>query len=128
MPVGVPPADVQILLLDGSWRQAGKMMHAVETWGRPICIPTSGPSRYWLRSQTGEGNYCTVEALIFLLAAMGLEHAQAQLRLQFELHVYAGLCARGAKAKATQYLATSPCRSALSEVSAPLALRRPSAT
>jgi hypothetical protein len=115
LPATVSPTSLQILLLDGSWRQAGEMVHAVESWGRLICMPASAESRYWLRSQAGEGTYSTIEALIFLLAALGLQNAQAQLRFQFELHVYAGLCARGAKTKAEQYLETSSVRGPLAE-------------
>jgi len=129
-PLGEPPpatelpADLQVLLLDGTWRQAGDMMRAVEPWGRRVCLPMTGASRYWLRTQAGEGKFCTVEALIFLLAALGLEQAHAQLRLQFELHVYAGLCSRGAKARAAEYLAESPVRAAFPELLDNLARQR----
>ncbi len=119
-----PPADLQVLLLDGTWRQAGEMMRGVEPWGRRIALPMTGASRYWLRSQAGEGKFCTMEALLFLLAALGLTQVHARLRLQFELHVYAGLCARGAKAKAAEYLAESPVRAAFPELLDELARHR----
>jgi len=124
LPAATAPADLQVLLLDGTWRQAGEMMRAVEPWGRRVALPMTGESRYWLRTQAGAGKFCTVEALLFLLAALGLEQAHAQLRLQFELHVYAGLCARGAKAKAAEYLADSPVRAAMPELLAELARHR----
>jgi hypothetical protein len=116
VPANATPKNLQILLLDGNWRQAGEMMHAVGALGNPICLPPNGASRYWLRKQTDERNYCTAEALIFLLDALGFDREQIQLRLQFELHVYAGLRARGAKVKARQYLETSPVRDALTEM------------
>jgi hypothetical protein len=116
LPAGAPVSPPQVLLLDGTWRQAGDMLRAVESWGRRVALPMKGESRYWLRTQAGEGKFCTVEALIFLLAALGLEKEHAQLRLQFELHVYAGLCARGAKTKAAEYLAASPVRIAFPEL------------
>jgi len=119
-----PPADLQVLLLDGTWRQAGEMMRVVEPWGRRIALPMTGASRYWLRSQAGEGKFCTMEALLFLLAALGLTEAHARLRGQFELHVYAGLCSRGAKAKAAEYLAESPIRAAFPELLDELARHR----
>lgn len=119
-----PPSDLQVLLLDGTWRQAGELMRAVEPWGRKISLPMTGPSRYWLRTQAGEGKFCTMEALLFLLAALGLAKEHAQLRAQFELHVYAGLCARGAKAKAAEYLADSPVRAAFPELLDELARHR----
>ncbi len=125
LPVAPPPAsELQVLLLDGTWRQAGEMMRAVEPWGRKIALPMTGSSRYWLRSQAGEGKFCTIEALLFLLAALGREKEHAQLRLQFELHVYAGLCSRGAKAKAAEYLAASPVRAAFPELLDELARHR----
>lgn len=124
IPPAVPPAGLQVLLLDGTWRQAGEMSRAVESWGRKVCLPMTGESRYWLRSQAGERKFSTVEALLFLLSALGLSEAHAQLRRQFELHVYAGLCARGEKYTAAEYLADSPVRAAFPELLAELARRR----
>jgi len=125
LPAGAPPADVQVLLLDGSWREAARMLQGVETWGRCISLPMTGASRYWLREQQGEGMYSTIEALLFLFTALGLSQAEAHLRLQFELHVYAGLRARGAKAAAEKFLASSPIREAFPELLAKLDQRRP---
>ena len=116
LPAAIAPAELQVLLLDGNWRQAGVMVHTVKPWGRLVCLPAMGTNRYWLRSQAGAGSYCTVETLIFLLGALGLQTAQTQLRLDFELHVYAGLCSRGAKARAADYLSTSTLRDELSGV------------
>lgn len=125
LPAHASPADLQVLLLDGNWQQANEMMRRAGPWGRPVCLPMSGENRYWLRAEVGEGRYCTVEALIFLLDALGLKQTQMQLRVQFELHVYAGLCSRGAKTEAAQYLATSPLRHAMPELIERLAQRRP---
>jgi DTW domain-containing protein YfiP len=124
LPASTDPAELQVLLLDGTWRQAGDMSRALESWGRRVSLPMSGESRYWLRTQAGEGKFCTVEALIFLLGAVGCTAARDQLRLQFELHVYAGLCARGAKALAAEYLADSPVRAAFPALLEKLARRR----
>ena len=121
LPPDTRPGGLQVLLLDGSWRQTREMIGAIRSWGRLVRLPMLGESRYWLRTQTGEGNYGTAEALIFLLAALNLKQACDQVRLQFELHVYAGLCSRGAKAKAEEYLVTSPVRAALAETIARLA-------
>ena len=125
MPAGTVPSGVQVLLLDGSWREAAAMLPVVETWGRKISLPMTGPSRYWLRSQQEGLKYSTIEALMFLLEAMGLPAEAAQLRLQFELHVYAGLRTRGAKALAEKFLATSPVRAAFPELLEQLDRRRP---
>ena len=85
----------------------------------------TGQSRYWLRAHQEGLKYSTIEALLFVLEAMGLSAEAAQLRLQFELHVYAGLRTRGAKALAEEFLATSPVRAAFPELLARLDERRP---
>jgi len=95
MPRSCPPENVQILLLDGSWREASAMSHEVESWGRIVSLPMSGESRYWLRAQQDGGRFSSIEALLFLLHAFGLARAHAELQLQFELHVYA-VCEPGA--------------------------------
>lgn len=126
VPAG-PPANLQVLLIDGSWRQAHDMMRVVEPWGRRVSLPMAGESRYRLRAQHGEGRFSTIEALLFLLGALGRDEECAQLRLQFELHVYAGLCARGKKAEAADFLEESPVRTAFPELLAQLAEKRPRA-
>lgn len=125
LPAGQPPAGLQILLLDGSWREAARMSLAVAPLGRLVRLPISGPGRYQLRTSAHEGKYSTVEALMFLLAALGLTKEEAQLRLQFELHVYAGLRSRGAKAKADEFLAASPVRAVFPELLRQMDQRRP---
>lgn len=122
------PANLQVLLLDGSWREAAAMLPVVEKWGRRVSLPMGGPSRYWLREQPGAGRYSTVEALLFLLEALGLREEAAALRLQFELHVYAGLRTRGAKGVAAEFLATSPLRAAFPDLLEKLGQRRPNLT
>lgn len=125
MPANVAPSTLQVLLLDGSWREAARMQQDVGRWGRRVSLPMTGESRYRLRDQQGAGQFSTIEALLFLLAAFGLAEEHAQLRLQFELHVYAGLRARGRKAAAEAYLAGSPLREALPELLEEFNRRRP---
>ena len=108
LPASEAPAGLQVLLLDGTWIQSTGMMRVVEPWGRRVSLPMAGESRYWLRTQAAEDRFSTIEALLFLMAALGMREAHAQLQLQFELHVYAGLCARGKKAEAANYLFSSP--------------------
>lgn len=116
LPANANPAELQVLLLDGTWVQAAEMARLTGSWGRRVSLPMAGRSRYWLRTQSGTGRFSTAEALLFLLGALGLSDAQAQLRVQFELHVYASLCARGHKQLAADYLVDSPLRAALPEV------------
>jgi len=125
LPLDEPVAGVQVLLLDGTWVQANGMMRAVEGWGRRVSLPMVGASRYWLRTQADEGRFSTAEALLFLLAALGLRREHDELRRQFELHVYASLCARGKKRDAADYLVDSPLRDAFPDLLAELARRRP---
>ena len=113
LPEGPAVEGIQVLLLDGNWQQAGEMSRAVGSWGRRIRLPMTGESRYWLRAQAGTGQFSTMEALLFLLSALGLTAVHDQLRAQFELHVYAGLRSRGHKQKAEEYLATSAVRDAV---------------
>ena len=108
LPAAADPAQLQVLLLDGTWVQATEMAHRVAPWGRRVRLPMTGESRYWLRTQAGVGKFSTVEALLFLLAQLGLADAEAALRAQFELHVWASLRARGAKERANEYLRNSP--------------------
>ncbi|MEZ5415529.1 MAG: DTW domain-containing protein [Opitutaceae bacterium] len=125
LPVGTRADQVQVLLLDGSWRESVQMAQAVTTWGRLVRLPAAGPSRNALRRQDAPGQYATVESLLFLLAALGLSAAELRLRQQFELHVYAGLRARGAKAQAEAFLATTSLRETQPELMSRLEQRRP---
>jgi DTW domain-containing protein YfiP len=100
-----------VLLLDGSWRQAGEMLASMHGRGRCVRLPdtaTSAPSRYWLRNQAQPEQLCTAEALMGVLTAMGEPEAAQRLRLHFELHVYATLRVRGHRELAERYLGHSP--------------------
>jgi len=99
-----------VLLLDGTWRQAGEMLRTVEGMGRCVRLPDAGdePSRYWLRDQAECAQLSTAEALMGVLRAVGEPAAEHYLRLHFELHVYAMLLARGKREMAERYLGHSP--------------------
>lgn len=105
-----PAAVPQVLLLDGTWRQAGEMLRSVEGRGACVSLPDAGKSasRYWLRDQAGPSQVSTAEALMSVLTAMGEPEAARCLRLHFELHVYAMLLARGKRDMAERYLGHSP--------------------
>lgn len=130
-PQGEPmPADLtadraQVVLLDGSWRETSTMAQELGGQARIVNLPMVGESRYWLRSQLDHGRFSTVEALLFFLRALGLPEEARVLGLQFELHVYANLRARGAKELAEEFLIDSPARAAFPEVLAQLHLPRP---
>lgn len=101
---------LHILLLDGTWRQAGEMLRTVDCMGRCVRLPNARdqPSRYWLRNQPGPGQLSTAETLIEVFRAAGDHEAAHRLRLHFELHVYATLLARGRREMAERYLGHSP--------------------
>jgi len=107
-----------ILLLDGTWRQAGEMLRSVEGRGRRVRLPAAGdePSRYWLRDQPGPTQLSTAEALLGVLHAIGEHEAHRRLRLHFELHVYATLLSRGRREMAERYLGHSPLRAEAADV------------
>lgn len=118
-------ASTQVLLLDGNWSEASAMANQIGGWGRLVSLPMQGESRFWLRTQQDGGRFSTVEALMFLLDAVGLSAVSAELRIQFELHVYAGLRSRGRTDLAAEFLAGSVIQTALTDYLAQLHTRRP---
>jgi DTW domain-containing protein len=118
-------SEVQIVLLDGSWREASAIAQEIGHWGRLVNLPMHATSRYWLRTQADAARSSTAEALLFLLRHFGLEHAHDALQLQFELHVYANLRARGHKEDALEFLQTSPIATTFADFIARLDIRRP---
>lgn len=124
-PAGVPPAAVQVLLLDGVWAETAIMARAVNGWGRLVSLPMQGESRYWLRAQQTGGRFSTVEALLHVLRMFDLTAAERELREQFELHVYASLRARGLKERAEDFLRDSPVPAVFPGLLARLQERRP---
>lgn len=119
-PPDATPENLQVLLIDGSWRQASDLMRSLGPLGKTIRLPMSGKSRYRLRAQQDEGKFSTIEALLFLMSILGLHREEQQLRLEFELHVYAGLLARGRPPDARRFLVDSPVRSAFPDLVARL--------
>lgn len=104
------PSRKTILLLDGTWRQAGEMLRSLEGIGRCVRLPEADltPSRYWLRDQPGPVQLSTAEALMAVFRACGEHEAARRLQLHFELHVYATLLSRGKREMAERYLGHSP--------------------
>ncbi len=109
---GIDAANApHVLLLDGTWRQAHEMLRSVKGIGSCIRLPDDAahePSRYWLRDQAQASQLSTGEALMGVLEACGDTAAARQLRLHFELHVYATLLSRGKREMAERYLGHSP--------------------
>jgi DTW domain-containing protein len=118
----LPP---QVVLLDGTWRQAAEMQRAVEGLGRCVRLPEVGPGRYWLRDYDAPTHVSTAEALLGIFGIVGDAEAERRFRLHFELHVYATLLSRGRRELADRYLASSPVREAIPEFLEQLVGRRP---
>lgn len=99
-----------VLVLDGTWRQAGEMLRSLEGIGRCVRLPDQmdGPGRYWLREQPEPTHLSTAEAVMGALRAVGEDDAERSLRLHFELFVYATLLSRGRREMAERYLGLSP--------------------
>jgi DTW domain-containing protein YfiP len=111
LPAATAGTAPHVLLLDGTWRQAGEMLRDVERLGRCVRLPdeaAAAPGRYWLREQARPAQRSTAEALIDVLRAASEPEAAGRLRLHFELHVYATLRARGRREMAERYLGHSP--------------------
>jgi DTW domain-containing protein YfiP len=109
----VIPDDVQVVLVDGSWKQASTMLRAMTGWGRTVRLPMSGESRYWLRAKQEGARFSTMEALLFFLEEAGWREEAGRLRRQFEWQVYAGLSVRGDKARMNAFLNSSSHRDIL---------------
>ncbi len=119
-----------VLLLDGTWRQAGEMLRSLEGMveGLRLCVrlPDAGgaPSRFWLRDQPGPMQLSTAEALMGVFRGVGEHEADRRLRLHFEMHVYATLLARGRREMAERYLGDSPLLAAAADAVNRLHARR----
>ena len=117
----------ELLLLDGTWRQAGEMLRSVEGLGRCCRLPhaASQPSRFWLRNQAGPEQLSTAESLAAAFTRLGDATAARRLRLHFELHVYVTLLTRGRRDMAERYLGLSPLLHEAADVLERLHARRP---
>jgi DTW domain-containing protein YfiP len=124
-PADISPEQVQVVMLDGSWSESAGMARTVTAWGRLVQLPLAGTSRFWLRAKQEGGRYSTAEALLFLLEVFGLTAQRDALRVQFELHVYANLRARGNVELAARFLEDSVIAAALPDFLAQLHTRRP---
>lgn len=121
----LPPGG--LLVLDGTWRQAGELLRSVAGRGRCVRLPdhaTDEPSRYWLRDQAESSRISSAEALIAALRAMGDATAASGLLLHLELFVHAALLSRGKREMAERYLGGSPLPTAAPEALARLHARR----
>jgi len=69
---GASTGPVQLIVLDGTWRKARKLLHlnpALAALPR-IALPDAAPSRYRLRKAPGPGALSTVEAIVSALEVL----------------------------------------------------------
>ena len=136
MPLTSRPLPVQVVLLDGNWREAGEMLRLVNAAAgaasreatapiRVVRLPLKAPGRFWIREAPAPEHRSTAEACGAILGVLGETAAAERLRLHFELHVWATLRARGKVAEAKAYLAESPLTAAIPAILAALETRRP---
>ena len=130
------PLPVQVVLLDGNWREAGEMLRLVKATAataareataplRVVGLPAGMPGRFWIREAPAPGQLSTAEACGAILDLLGDTRAAESLRLHFELHVWATLRARGKLVRAEAYLRDSPLPAAIPAILAALETRRP---
>jgi len=131
LPLADRTVPVQVVLLDGNWREAGEMLRlfgalVADTVGeragpiRVVRLPACGAGRLWIREAPAPGQVSTAEACLAILGILGETAAVERLRLHFELHVWATLRARGKRLQADDYLAGSPLAAAIPGVMAAL--------
>ena len=136
MPLTSRPLPMQVVLLDGNWREAGEMLRLVNAAAgtaaregtapiRVVRLAGIAPGRFWIREAPAPGQLSTAEACGAILGVLGETAAAERLRLHFELHVWATLRARGKVARAEAYLAESPLTAAIPAILAALEARRP---
>ena len=136
VPLASRPLPMQVVLLDGNWREAGEMLRLVNAAAgtaaregaapiRVVRLPGGAPGRFWIREAPAPEQLSTAEACGAILGVLGETAAAERLRLHFELHVWATLRARGKVAEAKAYLAESPLTAAIPAILAALETRRP---
>ena len=136
LPLADRAVPLQVVLLDGNWREAGEMLRlfgasAARPSGsaspsiRIVRLPTHGAGRFWIREAPTPGQVSTAEACLSVLGMLGEASAVERLRLHFELHVWATLRARGKRLEADAYLSASPLPAAIPAILAELESPRP---
>lgn len=136
MPLVSRPLPVQVILLDGNWREAGEMLRLINAAAgtaaregatpiRVVRLPGNAPGRLWIREAPSPEQLSTAEACVAILDLLGEASAAERLRLHFELHVWATLRARGKVARAEAYLSESPLPASIPAILAALEASRP---
>ncbi|CAM2008711.1 tRNA-uridine aminocarboxypropyltransferase [Acanthopleuribacter pedis] len=104
------PRPVQLIVPDGTWRQATKMRRRVPCL-RPVprvILPDGPPSEYQLRRGQPEGRLSTMEAVARALGVLEGPEVQAHLEHIFRLKVDRYLWQMGKIAKADIYGGIAP--------------------
>jgi tRNA-uridine aminocarboxypropyltransferase len=88
---------VTLVVLDGSWRQAGRMIRREPglEGARLVKLAPGGPSRYRLRKSPNADALCTIEAVALALGVLEGPGPRADLERLFEVMVERTLFSRG---------------------------------
>lgn len=91
------PGPVSLIVPDGSWRQAQKMVRRERLLGeiRHVKLPLGEPSLYKLRNQPEEQGLCTLEAIARSLGILESRDVQSKLKALLTVMVQRTLWARG---------------------------------
>lgn len=79
----------RLVVLDGNWRQAAKMIKRLPVLDRmkKVVLPALGPSRYRLRESPREDGVCTLEAVARAIGILEGGQCQSAIENFFEVFV-----------------------------------------
>ncbi len=95
--VAQDPKPITLVVPDGSWRQAAKIVQREPTFAdlEQVVLPDMGPSLYQLRNEPKEGGLATFEAIARALRIIEGEEIYADLVRLFTTMVERTLATRG---------------------------------
>jgi DTW domain-containing protein YfiP len=103
--VAKDPRPVNLIVPDGSWRQANKMGQREPILRNlpRVVLPDMGPSRYKLRNEPQPGGLATFEAMARAIRILENEDAYLTLQKLFETMVERTLATRGRRLLSPQH-------------------------
>lgn len=97
VPLSASAGPQQLIVLDGTWRKARKLLHVNPLLAAlpRVCLPAPTPSRYRLRKAPGEGAVSTLEAIVQALEVMETPRSFQALLAPFEALIEGQIHAMG---------------------------------
>jgi tRNA-uridine aminocarboxypropyltransferase len=94
--IGADPRPVQLIVPDGSWRQAGKMLYRhPELNGVPRVKLGAATPRYYMRAQHRPEGMATLQAIAHGLGIIEGDHVEAELMKLYDAKIERTLMAKG---------------------------------